>query len=216
MYSRENRIVPRAGQTYKNRTLKYIWPALNSSNFSNDVNNALNGLHKLAVGIADYNYNQGKDYGEDTLYVLFDINGRMKYNKYANIAASRKFFAQFLDRVKTEKSYVTDYAYDDVMLGHQHMVVFNLNIKDIVSKFIAGEYSKMYTPEQIDKWITKIKMINGTEYLTETYQILAKDPTYTRMFQKKIAEEFNTSVMVEQPMEYDFPPFLNEEIFNYV
>ena len=85
------------------------------------------------------------------------------------------------------------------------------------SAFEEGTYTAIYTPDQINK----IFSTDG-----KTRKVLTKDPQYKEEFVKQLNSWFNTNYTAEsleiredksrvEIQQYDIPPCLNQEIYNY-
>ena len=72
----------------------------------------------------------------------------------------------------------------------------------------------MFSKEDIDRIYLKKIRVNGVEKYTDVYSILTKFDAYKNVFLDKLYLEFGSSV-IEGDYEYDLPPLLNEEVFNY-
>ena len=104
------------------------------------------------------------------------------------------------------------------------MIVLKVPSKypDIIDKFIIGKYSEMYTKKDIlqifgHKTYTNKdveKKVNGKN--ADIRDILNRNVSSIPTFQKKLIEEFDVQLRVEDLLEHeqDFPPLPKEEIFN--
>lgn len=184
----------RIGQFTKNRTNNYLRTLLRT--FGQDFKNKFEATFKVAYGVGDFTFvKNGVEYDQH-LFVLFD---------------TKIFPVQFIDWlefIRDEEYYETDYVFDDITKGRLHMVVLRLpdSIQDCLHHFYQGRYSKMYDLEQIPHFFPED---------TENKKIVIKDNDYKNEFVNHINEIFNSTV---HPSEYegelDFKPDIKDEMFN--
>ena len=89
------------GKLYVNRTVKYLVPALNY--YGPTLKTKLNLVFKLAFGIHDSLLEGTHLEGQKNIFVLVDK--LVRPDLYQN----------FMDWVKHQEYYVTDYAYDSIL-----------------------------------------------------------------------------------------------------
>lgn len=129
-----------------------------------------------------------------------------------------KEFAGFLNWVRYQPYYITDYQADTNMKNSRmHMLVLSIpeEYNTAYDKFCMGLYSEMYTPSQLDR------LFSDKE--TEQYKILARTAEYGSVFLGKLDEIFNVQMTGQERQEflktaeYEFPYSLDgkTEIFNY-
>ena len=186
------------GKIYVNKTYKYLLPCLKMHGPTFVVK--LNSIFNLAFGLHDCLLD-GSDYQQQKLiYILSD-----KLYQPAK-------FQNFLNYVKCQDYYVTDYAYDDIEKGRKHMVVIKFPEKynDIYDKFKKGKYSKMYCKDEIEQFFPKD---------SEVKRILVKSLSMRDVFIQKVFDSFGTTLshkdLKDENIEYDFPPEKQKEFFNY-
>lgn len=186
------------GTIYVNKTYKYLLPCLRLHGPTFVAK--LNSIFNLAFGIHD-SLLDGTDFEQQkVIYILSD-----KLYQPAK-------FQNFLNYIKNQEYYVTDYAYDDIEKGRKHMVVikFPESHIDVYDKFIEGKYSKMYCKNELERFFPKD---------SEAKNVLTKSLSIRDIFIKKINESFGTSLTAKdlknEGMEYDFPPEKQKEFFNY-
>ena len=81
------------------------------------------------------------------------------------------------------------------------------------SAFLEGEYSKIYTPEQLKKCFN-----HKPKPESDTLKILRKDIEYFPKYFEYIKRQFGENLKedsVRTHKEYDLPPNLNQEIMSY-
>ena len=187
------------GSYYVNKTWRVLFPAIRGH--GPDFVTRFNPVFKLAVGVQDYLL-KGSDFDtERCLFILCD-------KKYQT-----NNFNKFLEWVKFEPIYVTDYCPDaNFTVSRRHMIVIKMP-KDFYTahdSFIKGEYSKMYTEEQI-------KALFSTEVRKNEKKILEKDLSYIPDFIREINKRFNTTLTTSDydTGELELPPENIEEVFNF-
>ena len=160
-------------------------------------------LFKLAYGIGDKNspvFN-----GRRPIFIMCD--------KAVNPQVSWKA----IEWLRTKPFYITDYSCDLGSVPRKHIVVLDYpeELQNTYECFLKGEYSKMYSKEQLNLLIT--------DKTSKAYNILTKDPKYMPVFIKQIEEEFAVEIVDKRPYissELAFPINMNhstmeKEIFNY-
>lgn len=178
---------------YTNKTRKYLLPCLMEygANFTVKLEN----VFKIAVGIGDIIISNRGIKHEKHLFILLE----------SNIAPS--FFIEFLDWIKKQSMYEDDYVFDNIQKSTAHMVILKLPEKYYSSfeTFKLGEYSKMYSKEDINKFFKS----------NDIKQVLIKDHNYRIRFVGIINRRFKSSIQVSDwEGELDFKPD-NKEIFNH-
>lgn len=203
-----------------NQTRKYLVQQLQCYGEEFMTNIANNNV--LMYAIQDYGIHKtdGSRKIEPSVYMLFDVNGRKKYGNYLNIHESRSKFNKSLLYFQKHNSYVNDYCYDSNRNGHLHVIVLKLPFPEKFHIFMKGNYSEMYSPEEINTWfvktITKKVGKENVEYNTDQFSVLTRDINYFPKFKDKVYKEFGTRLTDDETKnEYDFPPHLNNEILRY-
>ena len=189
------------GKLYRNRTLLFLVPALNY--YGPTLKTKLNLVFKLAFGIHDSLIEGSYLEGQKNIYILVDKLVRPD------------LFQNFMDWIKHQEYYVTDYAYDSILdhNSRKQMIViaFPPQLKDAYDKFLLGKYSLMYTKNEISTFF-------GDENKAAAKHILCKTVFAKNQFKLLVKETFGT-VLEEQDFlmgswEYDLPPNSEEEFFN--
>ena len=174
-----------------NRTKKYLTPCLKEH--GEDFVSRLSKVRKVAYGFADMII--GKKY-EKHIFILI------------NTSKCLEEFVSLLSWLKGKRYYEDDYAFDSLHSGVLHMIVVKLPeiCYGKFNFFTKGEYSKMYSLEQIQQ----IKS-------DEVKRVLIKDHNYKLSFTKKLNEYFGTNLTPKEigDRELDLPPTIEveEEIF---
>ncbi len=110
-------------------------------------------------------------------------------------------FRKDLDTIRGINNYVDDYPFDfrDRKL---HMVVLRVHERwrAAYHNFIQGNFSKMFTREELGKVRINEFTIRGK--LNLAWVVLMKDPRYKRVFRKQIEDFFGVSLNID-PDEYD-------------
>jgi len=189
------------GKLYINRTVKYLVPGLNF--YGPTLKTKLNLVFKLAFGVHDSLIEGSHLEGQKNIFILVDKLVRPE------------LFQNFMDWIKHQEYYVTDYAYDAILEAHsrKHMIVLSYppTMGDTYDKFLLGKYSKMYTKKEITSFFAE-------ESKKEIRQIIVKTVHAKMRFITLVKETFGT-LLEEQDFltdywEYDLPPNKEEEFFN--
>jgi phosphopantetheine adenylyltransferase len=110
--------------------------------------------------------------------------------------------------LKLQDYFGFDYAFDDLHLGHLHMIAIQIpkDYKGAYAKFKTSEFSKMYDYEALNQFF------KGRE---EELKVLVKDEMYQIDFVAIINKEFNTTVdHLSWTGELDFTLKQEEEYFH--
>lgn len=181
---------------YPNKTKQYISPAL--KDWGDDFLKFLNTItvHIAGIGINDAKY---YDYIDDKVFLCVKPFKQLTY---------------LIDQFRDTPAYFNDYK-----RNNNHMLVINLpeEHKHVNTPFVFGKYSQMYSQEAVDRLFPKSYIKNGTEMLNSTYRILTKDTTYGPIFQDILKKEYGVKAIprVEDMLEFDTPPNLEDEIFDF-
>lgn len=189
------------GKLYVNRTLKYLVPALNY--YGPTLKTKLNLVFKLAFGVHDSLLEGSHLQGQKNIFILVDK--LVRPDLYQN----------FMDWLKHQEYYVTDYAYDSILEGNSRkqmiVIAFPAELEDAYDKFLLGKYSLMYTKNEINTYF-------DGENKAGARHVLFKTITAKQQFKLLVKETFGT-ILEEQDFlqgswEYDLPPNQEEEFFN--
>lgn len=213
-----------------NRTKHYLFPIVNTfgSTFIKELSNLTNYAggyivtHSiLSVNISDYLWYKSKQIELEEikekpyLFIVFDVRGCYNENKdvYINAEEGIKRFKLFLSYVRKNKHYVEDYWFG----SYQHCIVFKVDYVNSYKQFFFGNYSKMYSTEDLKNFkLTKKTVVQGKEYLTHEYAVLTKDTKVGSVYLKKVIyEKFGVDDIPDNPKEYDIPWFIEDEILNH-
>lgn len=179
---------------FSNKTRKYLLPCLKS--YGTEFTNKLNDAFKVAVGIGDVIVSNRRYKHEKHIFILLD----------SDIAPTH--FRTFLDYVRNHDSYDNDYVYGNIQKTTFHMIVVKLPAKfySAFETFKMGNYSKMYSQEDIDNFFN----------IHPVYRrVLIQDNRYKIKFAKEINSEFGTNLKAEDMIgELDLPPTRESEVFN--
>jgi len=207
-------IIP--GKRLENKTRIYLSPCLKDWGTQLEMETYQN--YPLAFGIGDKNYSEEIP---GHIFILFDTNGKRKYGKYPQKQRANFKFGEYLEFIREHEAYVTDYLFDGVQDGHQHMVVLKIPQEyidsDLMGKFLSGSYSEMYTEEQKEKLFSKTQFENQIQVDNPSYMVINKSEQFEEKFKQKLVEDFD----VPRPTydisdrEWDYKPYLPEEVFNY-
>ena len=203
-----------------NQTRKYLIPQFKQ--YGMDLIEKIRGLNIKGTFLQDYGVNITPKAREikPEIYFLFDVNGPLTYGHYNDIKLGRLQFMKALEYFREKDYYKIDYPFDSNKDGHLHVVVLQLPKPETLEPFLKGLYSKMYTDKQIKDWIPeKIKLIEDNKEVykyTNAYQVLTRVPEYFETFKEKTVEEFGIKESsIDPKAEYDFPPYMSNEILRY-
>jgi hypothetical protein len=191
------------GKLYKNRTYTYLYPILKY--YGDNFKSRINKIIKLGVGIKDTNYDCR---GDRCIFILLQSKNNLNPNYDKNLQ-------EFLDWIKTQDYYKSDYIFSNIN-KNRHMIV--LKIPTIFNKsfdnFILGKYSKMFSKNIIETYFKDTPLSNNKRIRS----VLNKDSKYLQSFVDIINKEFNTSISKDRltHIELDYPLNYKKEteIFN--
>lgn len=189
------------GKVIKNKTWRYLVPCL--KNYGHIFTEKFNlNVFKVAAGVYDDSF---RDMELDISNSIFIVCERR-----VNIEK----FSDFLTWIREQKYYVTDYNYDtDIEDSKYHMFVIRVPDRNRMAHhyFLKGEYSKMYTQQDIDY------IFSSPRRKTEK-DVLTLNPEFREVFIEQIQKEFKTKLessdFSDDFKEFELPPKRMEEIFN--
>jgi hypothetical protein len=189
MYKIEN--IKISNKLYINRTATYLLPLMKAYDdefaklFTRVVSNP------IAFGIDDH---KGPHY-ENCLYSLFIPNENF------HLIEKMEEYPQFKDH----------YVFND---SKYHMLVVELP-RDVMGNFLEGNYSMLLSKDEIEKFYKKKIRKNRRDKYTKVYSTVTKLPARKIEFIEELLEDFGHAPHDSEIHEYDYPPILNQEIFNY-
>lgn len=191
------------GKILMNKTVKYITPLL--LNYGDEFLKEYNKLFKLAIGIGDIALTDRNIYFQKHIFILCDVTKTAITNtQYKNSSS----FYLFLDYIRNKEFYEADYEFDNLVNGHQHMIVLKLSSEfdNILEQFKDSNYHSMYTMKEIEKLFKNN---------VEVTKILKKDNNYKLEFVNKLNKEYLTTIKpYEWEHQLDYPIDIKQEIFN--
>lgn len=167
-------------------------------------------VFKLAFGIGDALMDKESINKEKAIFILIDK--KVQPNAFRN----------FMTWIVNQEYYLFDYPFDDVIKGRKHMLV--LKIPDQYDKayehFLKGEYSKMYTLEEVDRLfaIGRYGDPDVAILRSQSRDVILKSISMRKPFIQKLKESFGDLDIKESDLtgkELDFPIEKQKEIFNY-
>ncbi len=191
-------MIIKRGRLFVNNTVKYMVASLKE--YGEELTTALVELPKLAVGIGDILIPKSKDLNNH-LFFLIDTRYDLNYNvDTINIINELQ-----------KKDYIDfEYPFDSIINGYQHMIVIKIPNKylNAFEYFKAGKYSKMYSNDELIELFPK----NDTRLNIFNRKIDAVDK-----FMKIVEKEFDIKLSnrLVKDFEADYPPFNENEIFNF-
>lgn len=192
------------GKIHENKTKQFLVPGLKMYG-ETFITKLSDDLFKLSYGIHDSLLDDAEILkGRRPIFIMID--------KAVNSNKTWKTVEWF----QRHPSYITDYGCDYSGVSRKHMLVLEYpeELSETYDNFLKGDYSKMYTPELINKYFTDKTSTN--------YKVLTKSADYMPTFIKKIEEVFEVIIEDKTPYtnsELDFPILMNidtrrAEIFN--
>jgi len=179
---------------HNNKSRKYLLPCVKE--YGKGFSDRLSNVFKVAIGIGDIVVRNRGLRHEKHLFILVD----------STIAPDH--FEEFHQYIKYHKAYQDDYVFGDIRTSPLHMFIIKFPEKyyDAFETFKIGDYSKMYSKEDIDKFFN-----NQPQYR----RVLIRDRKYKIKFIEEVNREFGTQLKPEDDVkEYDFPPTRESEVFN--
>jgi hypothetical protein len=199
----------KVNQFYVNKTRKFLLPLIRT--FGEEFLDRYNSIYKFAVGVHDINLNiETYVKNKPLIYIMIDKVS----------SSSRGQF--FLDWLVTQDYYVHDYVASQELSSRMHMVVlkFNEEYEYVYERFMLGNYSAMYTEEEIDTFFRIPREKVGTEsrkIYDYALQVLTKSENALFGYRYKVNKLYNADLNVENlrdHLDYELPLDPSEEIFN--
>lgn len=208
-----------SGKLYINKTWLYLYPCLKY--YGEDLRNHLNSFLKIGAGISDHNLNI--DNGSNNIFILFDLEPKLPTPRDSE--NYKENFNKFLDWLRYQYFYVTDYVFEELKHSGKHMIVLkipHIHDKALIS-YIQGRYSEMYSEKEVNSYFTFVTIQNKDKEaiknarIKKTRNVLLKNKEILPDFVKEVNEKYKSEVTLEDftNAELDFPPTLEEETFNY-
>ncbi len=156
------------------------------------------------------------------MFILVDINGEWDdiKGKYKNIYSGREKFQRFTKEFRSKKkNFHWDYPYDDPFKGYLHCFVFDMTaygvpVKDwskSLDKFDEGQYSQMFTKEELAK-------LTGINKAGSIWKTLVGDKQHRDVLKTRIEKQFNMVIShkdLPETDELDLPFEKRQEILNW-
>ncbi len=197
-----------------NPTARFLTPILNSFNTTFIQNFNTVRSHILGFAIGDVKYDKVKKQSHKyLLFTAYSVNGQFDSSRkrFLNAKSSRTSFLNYLKYIRNIRYYYDDYIYDKNI----HIVVYLLPEKfnKAYDEFIQGNYSKMFSEEEIKDLFT----------LKENIAVLKKLPEYKEIFINKIKQAFSVKVgsytsiipdeviYIDENTEFELPPTLETD-----
>lgn len=191
----ENKETEEIQKVPPSKTRKYLLPCLKE--YGKVFTRKLENAWKVAVGLGDAILINRDVKHEKHIFILFDSK------------PSPKHFKDFMEYIIDQPYYVDDYVYGDIQKSTFHMVILKFPEKyyDAFETFKLGDYSKMFSLEDVEKFFAN---------KPNTKAVLIKEHGYKVVFTRKLNRMFNTELKPEEfEGEYDFKPTEITEIFNH-
>jgi len=194
VYSPDKEIMLNTKGVYKNKTLRYIVPILKQ--YGTEFAKKLNRVPVRGFTIGDMIFSDSLN---DFIFMVVST-------------VNLNYFNDLLQYLEKQPYYISDYILS--IKENTHVIVFKNPMPEIIDPFLKGDYSKMYTQEEIERFFIKLVKIKNIEYYTDVYSILTKREEYKTKFEEILGLDFNTSITLDDNREFDYPPLLAEEVLN--
>lgn len=190
---------------FPNQTKKYLLPCLKE--YGKEFMTKLNGVFKIAAGIGDV--------VADTCGLQLGAHIFLQVESTITIKGNRQIitkpFMQYLDWIRKQPMYETDYVFGNIQNTAYHMIVLKFPEKysQAFKEFREGNYSRMF-----DK-ITINRLFHAYPHTTK---ILIRDSTYIIRYVHRVNAREGTTLTVadfKDSGELDFKPEDKDEIFNH-
>lgn len=191
--------ITKINNEYINKTWKYLLPCLKGH--GQDFVSKYNQLYKLACGIHDSCINNYRLLEDKLIYILINKSyATNKFNDFMDFLSDKHYF---------KGAYCPDY---DLLKSNKMMVIIQVPERffDTYDSFLEGNYSKMYTRQEIE-------ILFNNEKKIKQYHILTKDKKSFNDFIDSVSKEFHISpseLSGINPKEWELPLKRKEEIFN--
>lgn len=192
---------------YKNKTSKYLVYSLFEHHPT--MPHILKGLNIKAFGISDFYINNEDSIYDPFIYALCSINGKTKNQDYAGIKFYRQRFYSNLQFLRSTSFIDSDYEF--IQIPDHHMIIFKIpeNKKGIKKLFLDGQYSKLYSLEEQERYSISQQII----------KIMNKSEDYLPKYLEELNKKYNgidlTISDIKTHKEFDIAPVLSEEVFNF-
>lgn len=183
-------IIAEEGKSFRNFTGRYLLPQVKL--LSPTVLSELNKFTPFAFGLCDRQYPNYSEF-DNKLFILVPMKGNLNY---------------WMDHYEY-------YLYQDGK-ADKLMVILDLPINNR-SAFLEGRFSELYSTKEAKELIPRYYFNNGVKHNTSAWNVVHKEESARLDFQKRLNKDFNLKppVVVKEDQEYEYPPTLIREIFNY-
>lgn len=185
----------------KNKTIRFLLPSLKY--YGIDFVDFFNKIKKINICLYDEIFEETdfKVYGN----FFIKVNKNIIYEKFKKFLENKEYF-------------IGCYCPDvDIFNSKTEVIIIKLPSElqiNTIDLFLAGNYSKIYTNEQLEFLFKNTDKKNNINY-----QILSKIGSKAKNnFVYIINEEFKLNFCISdinENFEWELPPKLSEEIFNY-
>lgn len=190
---------------FPNQTKKYLLPCLKE--YGKEFMNKFNGVFKIAAGIGDVVAEScGLSFGAH-IFLQVESTIQIKDKRYV----ISKHFIQYLNWIRNQPMYETDYVFGNIQDTAYHMIVLKFPDKysQAFKEFREGNYSRMFDKEAITRLF---------HAYPHTTKILIRDSTYIIRYVHKVNAREGTTLKVsdfKDSGELDFKPENKNEVFNH-
>lgn len=188
----------RIGKQYINKTWRFLIPCLRGH--GDAFVKKFNPIYKLAVGIHDNLLDGSSLSNGRNIYLMLDKQYKPKE------------YEKFIDFLQYQEYYKGDYCPDsEIISSRKHIVIIEVPeaFSSTYDYFLKGEYSNMYSDEEL-------KLFFNGPSRKKDYEILSKTGNALNEFVKNVNQEFNVDSKLGDfnKSELEFPLIKKEEIFN--
>lgn len=199
----------------KNKVWKYLMQVV-IRELGSEFRDKMNSKFKMGAFIGGLN---------EVPYMAFIINVDVPIQPNQNKLFLSKQFESFLEWLDLQDFCEGHYPYevDKTASDYRYHVIKVAIPKKLIKTleaFVKGDYSKMYTPEQIEEHFTLPENTDkpyAPEYIEDMARrkkVLLKDPELREEFLEKLNEKFNTTIQLQDldyNVELEFPPTEKED-----
>jgi hypothetical protein len=190
----------------RNRTESYLSSVLNTFNlsFKEGFRRSKACLRGYFIANGDYYKAKGFTKPQELLFMIYDPKGQLKDDRYTNPVYHRKLFAEWLKAVRKSSHYYDDFT-DNFQM---HWIVVKVTpYEKAFQHFILGEYSLMYDPAHFTKLNIREDSPLG--------KVLLRKEEAVETLRNAIYTSYGVSELPENIREYDVPPRLQYEIYEF-
>ena len=189
-----------------NKTIRFLVPAFKK--YGNEFIKYFNSLNILRIGVYDNLLENNNMYKGENIFVKH-LKSPYKFDE-------NKDFYEFLEN---KEYFIGKYCPDiDVVSSLKEVIVikFPSIYKNAYKEFMCGAYSKMYSETELDFIFNSVKNV---KFFKKNYEILSKTNKenlieFVNILNKEYGGNFSEED-ISKESEWELPPKMSEEVFNY-